>query len=426
MDAIQSSWTTVGKIAFRFAVVYFILYVLPFPIGYIPGVNALVMPYYELWHALVPWFAERFLHLQINVFPNGSGDTTYNYVHVLLIGIISILVCIVWSILDRRRKTYDQLSYWTLITMRYYLALTMIGYGFAKVFMMQFQLHEVRLTQTYGDSSPMGLLWTFMGYSPAYNMFTGMGEVIGGVLLLFRRTTTTGSLLLITILSNVVILNFTYDVPVKLFSSHLLAMALIIALCDGKRILNFILNRPAEPIMRKTYLSDGLIGKTRVFGNVLLVLLLLCSQAYSYFQYRKEFLPEPKPLLHGKYDVKNFSCNGSTSFQPEDSVVWNSFRIDYAGYARAVALNGHGIDFKFELDTLQKNFTLLTPKQQYFLHFRKTGKEIELWGPRITMGLKDNTRDSVHVILERTTVDAKQPLLLSRGFNWVNEYPFNR
>jgi uncharacterized membrane protein YphA (DoxX/SURF4 family) len=425
MDATQPSWTVAGKVAFRFFVVYFILYVLPFPLGYIPVVSALAAYYYQLWYKLVPWFSERVLDLQITVFPNGSGDTTYNYVHILLLAIISFAVCMMWSILDRRRQHYDQVAYWTLIAMRYYLALTMMGYGFSKMFMMQFQLNEVRLAQTYGDSSPMGLLWTFMGFSPAYNMFTGMGEVIGGLLLLFRRTTTAGSLLLITIMSNVVILNFTYDVPVKLFSSHLLAMAFVIALWDGKRILNFILNKPAEPLEHKTYLSDGRMGNVRMVGNAILVIWLLGSQSYSMLEYKRSWR-DPKPLFHGKYEVKDFACNGDHSRLAQDSIVWNSFRIDYAGYARATAMNGHGIDFKLEVDTLQKNFTLLMPQQQYFLRFRKTGNQLELWGSRITMGIKENKQDSIRVMLERTTIDPKVPLLLSRGFNWINEQPFNR
>ena len=127
MDAILPSWTAAGKVAFRFFVVYFILYVLPFPLGYFPGGHVLALSYYQLWFKLVPWFAERFLHIQITVFPNGSGDTTYNYMHVLLLAIISAAICVVWSTLDRHRKDYHLASYWTLIAMRYYLALTMMG-----------------------------------------------------------------------------------------------------------------------------------------------------------------------------------------------------------------------------------------------------------------------------------------------------------
>jgi hypothetical protein len=54
--------------------------------------------------------------------------------------------------------------------------------------------------------------------------------VVGGALLLFRRTTTAGALVLIAVLTNIVTLNFSCDVPVKLFSSHLLLMAVSLRL----------------------------------------------------------------------------------------------------------------------------------------------------------------------------------------------------
>lgn len=64
-----------------------------------------------------------------------------------------------------------------------------------------------------------------MGYSRTYTIFAGAGEVIGGVLLFFRRTTTLGALILCGVLANVVALNFSYGIPVKIFSSLLLLLA---------------------------------------------------------------------------------------------------------------------------------------------------------------------------------------------------------
>ncbi|HVS63755.1 MAG TPA: hypothetical protein VMT85_09690 [Thermoanaerobaculia bacterium] len=86
-----------------------------------------------------------------------------------------------------------------------------------------------RLSQTIGESSPMGLLWNMMGYSRLYNLFSGGVDVLGGVLLLFRRTATLGALVAIGAMANVVLLNFAYDVPVKLYSMHLLLMGVGVA-----------------------------------------------------------------------------------------------------------------------------------------------------------------------------------------------------
>ena len=39
------------------------------------------------------------------------------------------------------------------------------------------------LTQTYGESSPMGLAWNFMGYSTGYNLFAAVPYVLTLVIL---------------------------------------------------------------------------------------------------------------------------------------------------------------------------------------------------------------------------------------------------
>jgi hypothetical protein len=72
----------------------------------------------------------------------------------------------------------------------------MIGYGAAKVISSQFPPPTLdRLMQPYGDSSPMGLLWTFMGASEPYTMFVGFAEMISGILLFPRKTSTLGALM---------------------------------------------------------------------------------------------------------------------------------------------------------------------------------------------------------------------------------------
>src|SRR4030095_7643936 len=97
------------------------------------------------------------------------------------------------------------------------------GYGMIKVFRGQFPSPSPgRLIETYGDSSPMGLMWNFMGYSSAYVIFAGVSESLGALLLFFRRTTTLGALVLTAVMTNVVAMNLCFDVCVKLGSMNYL------------------------------------------------------------------------------------------------------------------------------------------------------------------------------------------------------------
>ena len=110
---------------------------------------------------------------------------------MFLIVSTALLGTAIWSVIDRRRNNYQRLLYWFTVVVRYYLAFMLINYGSIKVFKAQFAAPNVyRLSETYGQSSPMGLAWTFLGFSKGFNYFMGFAEVIGGLLLLIRKTKT--------------------------------------------------------------------------------------------------------------------------------------------------------------------------------------------------------------------------------------------
>ena len=216
-----------------------------------PVVSVVTRWYDALIRATAIWSGTHILHLtaaQLPVIPTGSGDGMVAWMENLLYVAAAVVACAVWTIADRKRTQYRKLNEWLNIYVRFTLAFVLFGYGFAKIIPNQFPYPTLeKLSEPLGEFSPMGLLWTFMGYSPAYNFFTGMGEALGGLLVCFRRTTTAGALLAIAVLSNVVFLNFTYDVPVKLYSANLLLMAVFLTIPDMRRLLNvLLLNRPTQ------------------------------------------------------------------------------------------------------------------------------------------------------------------------------------
>src|ERR1700704_1795987 len=106
-----NQWSVTQKLLFRFFAAYFFIYVLPFPIGYVPFTDTINTLFTDLWDPLVYWAGKNILHIgySINVKPNGSGDTTYNYVQLFLVAVFAVIVAVIWSIADRRRKSYDLL-----------------------------------------------------------------------------------------------------------------------------------------------------------------------------------------------------------------------------------------------------------------------------------------------------------------------------
>ncbi len=88
---VSPAWGPARRFLFRFAFVYMVLYSFPFPLYYIPyvGHDSRVV----LRTAGTPsctWVGKQVFGVDITVEPNGSGDTTYNYVQVFCLLVLAI------------------------------------------------------------------------------------------------------------------------------------------------------------------------------------------------------------------------------------------------------------------------------------------------------------------------------------------------
>jgi flagellar basal body-associated protein FliL len=420
-------WTLTKKILFRFFFLFFILYIFFNPNGVFPGVDALFGIYIEPFHKLIPWFGKHVLHLSydITVFTNGSGDTTYDYVTVLVTFILSVLGCLLWSILDRNRASYNRLYYWLTVFLRYYAAFTMLTYGFVKVFKLQFPSPSLnRLIQPYGNSSPMGLAWTFMGYSKGYNYFTGFAEVLGGVLLLFRRTSMAGAIVTMIVMGNVMAMNYSFDIPVKLLSTMVVVMCLFLLAKDSHRVIDFFfLNKGTEPgkIFTPPVRKRGLQIILIVFKIVLLAytfIMVIYSSVSSLSQYGDA---APKPPLYGIYDVKTFVKNRDTILPLKtDTARWDKLVVNYAGSANIKMVNDSIKRFALETDTVKKEIVLYI-----FGDTLHKGRFAYTMPEKDMLAIKGVWKNDTFDIMMKK-YDLNNFRLVSRGFNWINEYPFNR
>ena len=214
------------------------------------------------------WVGDRILHVEVIIQPTGSGDTMRAWVGCLCAVVIAAVLALLWTgvvLLVQRWKPDWQpdrpLHALIRVQVRFFLCAMLFGYGFAKVFPLQFPgPSSSRLGQQLGDFSPMGLLWTFMGYSPSYQIFTGAIEVLAGLLLTTRRTTLLGALVALAAMTQVFVLNMCFDVPVKLYSLNYLMMAVFLIAPELPRLIGVLVLGKAAPARPFTPL----------LGNVLL------------------------------------------------------------------------------------------------------------------------------------------------------------
>jgi hypothetical protein len=418
----MTSWNVTMRIIFRFGFIYFLLYIFPFPLGRIPFTEIIQGLYHEAWLGPVNWVGKNVLSIpyEITILPNGSGDTTYNYVLIFIFLVIAIAGTIIWTILDYKRTHYEKLWYWFVVVFRYYLGIVLLSYGFVKVIQVQFPAPSLEtLLQPYGESTSMRLLWTFMGHSRSYNIFIGLAEVGAGLLLFFRRTRLMGALMSIAVLSNVVVLNFCYDIPVKLLSTHLLAISVILLLPDVKRLIAFfVLNKPVssetvQPVYQIVRSKTiYLFAKTIIIGGFVLFNIV---QAVMMQRQLTELLT--KPVLYGIYDVQEFILNGDTlPALTTDTRRWKRMYIYRPGSVSIQYMDGGSIYWNCQVDSLQHTINLASMgSSNSTMYNYKINHDIMI----MTGGDPKTT----------ITFSLKRPEslpLLNQGFNWINEYPNNR
>lgn len=428
--SLHEEWSTGRKLRFRYICLFFFLFIFPFPLSVIPDVPWLTSWVTDGWNALVKWAGPVFFGIEgeISTRPTGSGDTTYGWVQNFLVLLLALIGGTLWSVLDRKRKSYQRLWRWFHILVVYYVAYYLFFYGFIKVFGEQFGNPGIsRMLETYGESSPMRIMWTFLSASESYEQFSGWSEAIAGFLILFRRTRTIGALAGAGVMLNVFTMNMTYDVPVKLFSFQLMIMCIYLASADYKRLLSvFITNRPVGKIEWVPMFTTPWKKYT------LLVIQLALAGYMMYNPYsmgtEREAMSDPDRTpqpLYGIHDVDLFVINGDT-IPPltTDTVRWSKAFMDLPGFGGRMTwgikdMQNNTRYLSAELDTIEQVLTLKPFRDTvnaYRLAYEFQGENLNLSG--VFEG------DTLQI--ETSYFNPRDFILVNRGFHWINEVPYNR
>jgi len=426
------SWNRATRIAFRFCVVYFGLYIvltqmltsLLFATTNDSGAFELDMT--RPAKAIVVWVAAHVFRIAhpLVTSETGSGDRLYDWVELSLIVVLAILGTIVWSALDRNRKSYGKLHAWFRVFVRFSLAATMFTYGMVKVVPLQMPFPFLnRLIEPFGNLSPMGVLWASIGASPAYEIFVGCAEMLGGILLILPQTTMLGALVCLADATEVFTLNMTYDVPVKLLSLHMILLALFLLAPDARRLLNmFFLDRAVPRSAELPLFRSPRANRIALAVQALAALFLIGANVHgAVSEYNVDGPGRPKSPLYGIWNARTVIIDGQV--RPPlltDETRWRRLVFDFPTAMSIFAMNDEVHHYRARIDANAKTFTL-----------NKNGDD--KWAARFSYARPDashlnvdGTMDSLKVHAEFDLVDPAKFLLKTRGFHWIQDYPFNR
>ncbi len=434
-------WSFATRLAFRFVFCYFMIF-------------ALCCGNATIWDALLPvisgyvdnwlswpfthggqWIAQHWFHVQgagATLHQTGSGDTAIAWIGIGIMFTLALLATLLWTAFSEvprtRSNAYPVLFAWFRFIIRLTLGVSMFVYGMSKLFPLQMMPPSLAvLNEPFGNISPMTLLWTMIGLHPGYEMICGSAEVVAGLLILCRRTALLGALFTAFVVSNVVLYNFFFDVPVKIYAAHLLLMSLVIVAPDLRTLYRFFwLHLPAAP--GGPWIPPGDRRWFRrtiaiVEGWVLLVVGvgLPVALGISYLQQYKS-LKHPSPLT-GEWHVDSALLNGQPKpYLTGDGLPMTDLFLEPSGR------------------TMVRDSSTVLWRGGFHVDDKKNTVNFS------TVGSSDHTTyaiaqpDPTHLVLTPTGNDAKTvgtltltrvPLpthypLLDRGFHLVNEWGLER
>jgi hypothetical protein len=425
-------WPQWQRISFRFFSVYFLLRVAPWNwFRAIPGAPFVLRDYGIAIDWVVRAANARVFHVRQTLVPmNGSGDTSWAWAELWLYFSVAAVACLVWTMLDRKRTQYARLAFWLRTIVRYYIATAALSYGIIKLFLLQMPFPALsQLATPLGDLLPMRLSWLFIGYSAPYQFFSGAMETTAGLLLLYRRTVTAGLFAATGAFLNVVMINLSYDVPVKLYASHLLFACVFLLALDSKRLLRFLVlnqNAPAttayDAVFDRPWQRWGAIA-VKAF---IIFQILIFPFKNGWERYRSSRVVASGPFKPGVYDVRRYVVNRDTvPATSADTIRWRDLIFDNAGAGSVSSSDqlfwqryrrGY---FRYRADTINHTVavwkTSAIPRDSTFL-FTMRYEVPDTSTIRFDAAIRG---DSVHVELVRMP---RHFQLAERQFHWLSEY----
>jgi hypothetical protein len=230
-----------------------------------------------------------------------------------------------------------------------------------------------------------------------------------------------GAILGAAVMTNVVALNFCYDVAVKQYSLHLLAMCVFLGWSGITRVLRLLVFKRAQLATDTPVFAQHSWQKCFLAAQVVLGIVFAATNLNNVHQQTVRDQTALATLPYGGFwTVDEFKVDGDVSNKVVSAVPqWKAFVMDSPF---TVLIQGEG-GFR-----LVSRWTIDPDKKTLILGQTDTGSEAIL-------GVENPTQDQLILrgpwhghLIEARLHRAEMPkfTLLTRHFHWISEYPYNR
>lgn len=133
----------------------------------------------------------------------------------------------------------DKFHYYIHTFCRYFVAIVFLMYAIAKLIGTQFYSPNITYDRPIGQLDGFQLTWFYFGYSKMYVTFIAFSQIATSLLLFNRKTTRFGILMFLSIIGNIVVMDFAYNIDAKSMALVLLILGLILFFYEVKHYLKF-------------------------------------------------------------------------------------------------------------------------------------------------------------------------------------------
>jgi len=217
----------------------------------------------------------------------------------------------------------------------------------------------------------------------------------------------------------VVALNFCYDVPVKLYSSHLLAIGAFLIFPDVRRLLNlFVLNRPVEAAAVRP--PRARFRRTALVAQAVLAVAWSGYMLHLSYTSSKEWGDlSPRTPLYGAWTVEEMEADGVA--RPPlvtDATRWRRAIFEYPGFITFQLMDGSRSFYNLVLGKRRLTLTKYDDEA-----WRSSFAYKETQPGLLTL---DGTMEGRKTRLTLRREDESSYRLISDRFHWIHDTSANR
>jgi len=320
------------------------------------------------------------------------SDSSENVSLVLYYLLGSLFISVPLS-LALSKKRLSTAQYGLFCFNRYLMAYILFAYAIAQIYTQQFNIQYFGIDQRIVDLSGMDFTSAFFAFKPIYQKVLGWILLAASVTLCFRKTNLLGLFVLLPMMINIVLLNYLFDICLKLNSSILLITLLSILAPYVPSLYKLTFTNKAIAARRPAiFKTENKLYHTISFIKLITIVGYVTLLSTGFFENSNRWYNLNSPILQGVWQVDSIQTQ-TDSFPRFEKLYFEKGR-----HGIAAIKNDTVTGFQYMIDTNYHQMELWNFHDFRTLDFKG---RYELLSNDSLLYTGTNQKDSLSILMSR-------------------------